>query len=621
MKSTIITIIFLILFKFCFSAVQIQLPEEPWEAIVYMENHYPDSKWEADISIKLFGNYSVSDSLMIENSVRILNELSETVELNITSNDRGNLEVFFLDSTNEEQYKPVIQLSSNESSNYFFYSRFPVIPDSKGNKFNRLFNQAIHLHKVPDEFKQNFLTNIFAHAMYPQFWNNEKYLDRDNGSYKGPISTHMQLNTTGTQPLYNEFSEFDQSIIKAVYAKNYSTLLPIAKKKYSKFRIPSWLSHNSIAVLTFPFILVLFLFAGLFILLYKKLFIRIKNKFLQFNTIAILALPTIGMLLSLFSMFTFLFVEPVTLHFNSKGFLVSILASLIIGLPAVNIFRLIEIATNRKTQHKYLRTLLLFLSTSLIPGGVLLSLAYFAFKKDINNEGIKAMIIIFLVFVFIGIIRALISFFVLKEKELKIENDVKLAHLRELKTKAELNALHSKINPHFLYNSLNSIAGLAKTDTEKTEHMALSLSKLFRYSINKEQSDWSTFEEEIEMVKIYFDIEKVRFDDRFEFTISLPDDLKTIKVPRFIIQPLAENAIKHGISKLTSNGEVNITVCEKGKWIEIMVGDNGPDFPKELAPGFGLQSIYDKLEILFSDRFELHFMNTPNKQILLKLAQ
>jgi len=225
-----------------------------------------------------------------------------------------------------------------------------------------------------------------------------------------------------------------------------------------------------------------------------------------------------------------------------------------------------------------------------------------------------------LFFTIIGVIRALISFFILKEKELKIENEVKLANLRELKSKAELNALHSKINPHFLYNALNSIAGLAKTDAEKTEQMALSLSKLFRYSINKAQSDWSNISDEIEMVRIYLDIEKVRFDDRLEFTIDSPDELKSEKVPRFIIQPLVENAVKHGVSKLVTKGKIAVSVIRNEKWIEITVADNGPDFPRELAPGFGLQSIYDKLEIMYADRFEMHFINTPEKHILIKIA-
>lgn len=149
--------------------------------------------------------------------------------------------------------------------------------------------------------------------------------------------------------------------------------------------------------------------------------------------------------------------------------------------------------------------------------------------------------------------------------------------------------------------------------------MALLLSKLFRYSINKEQSDWSTLAEEMEMVQIYLEFEKVRFDERLVFTIDLPDNLKLVRVPRFMIQPLVENAIKHGISKLVEQGHVAITIRQNERWLEIAVSDNGPDFPAELFPSFGLQGVYDKLEILYPNRFELHFTHAPQKQIMIKL--
>jgi two-component system LytT family sensor kinase len=150
--------------------------------------------------------------------------------------------------------------------------------------------------------------------------------------------------------------------------------------------------------------------------------------------------------------------------------------------------------------------------------------------------------------------------------------------------------------------------------------MSLSLSKLFRYSINKEQSDWSTLAEELKMVNIYLDIEKVRFENRLEFSIDMTDDLKEVEVPRFLIQPLVENAVKHGVSKRVEQGVVKVSVRKSDEWLEISVADNGPDFPDELDPGFGLQSIYDKLEIMYPGGFELHFLKSPDKQILIKLT-
>lgn len=276
-----------------------------------------------------------------------------------------------------------------------------------------------------------------------------------------------------------------------------------------------------------------------------------------------------------------------------------------------------EILIHRNTNRKLLRVGLIFLSTGLIPFCALLS---WFITATPTAKDFEVLSYVFLACMTVAAFRALISYFIFKEKDLILENETKLSRLRELKTKAELAALHSRINPHFLYNSLNSIAGLAHEDANKTEQMALSLSKLFRYSINRDQSDWTTFKEEANMVKIYLDVEKVRFDDRLDYSIEIQKDLEDHRIPRFIIQPLVENAVKHGLSKSIEKGEIKIKVEQEGQKILVSVSDNGPDFPKDLIPGFGIQSIYDKLEILYKGKFELNFINSPNKQVLIKLS-
>lgn len=614
MKPTILTILLLVPVLFGFSNKQGQLPEEPWKAIVEMTKYSPNNRWEDNISVKLLGNFTNQDSIMVVNAIETLNGLTETIKLNLTSEDWGNLKIYFIDSTNRANYQGFFPLQSKDTYRYTFTTKIGT-PENPGLLAH--FEMAFQLLSVPDSAKQNFITNQLAHAMFPVYWQNDEAFKK--GEFEGPASIFLSCTPAEILPYYSELIDFDREVIKAVYSSKYTELLPIAKKQFGKFEFSEWMRNLSHEILVFPIILTIFLLVGLFIFLYRKLFSRIRDKWLQLNAISILALPLLGVLISLYFMTALTLKHPYANHFNYHNFFVGMLLATLLGLPAVNLIRLIETIIHRKTQHKYMKTLLLFLSTSLLPSGTLLSIAYFSFKKDIDDEGIRAMIYIFLVFVFIGIIRALISFFILKEKEIKIETEVKLANLRELKTKAELNALHSKINPHFLYNALNSIAGLAKTDANKTEHMALSLSKLFRYSINKEQSDWSTFEEELEMVRIYLDIEKVRFDERLEFSINLPNELRLVQVPRFLIQPLVENSVKYGISKLTEKGQIQISIVQNGKYTEIGVSDNGPDFPNELIPGFGLQSIHDKLEILYPNRFELHFVHSPNKKILIKL--
>jgi len=117
----------------------------------------------------------------------------------------------------------------------------------------------------------------------------------------------------------------------------------------------------------------------------------------------------------------------------------------------------------------------------------------------------------------------------LKEKELD------LVKMKQLKTEAELQTLQSKINPHFLYNSLNSIAGLVHEDADKAEDMTLKLSRLFRYSINSPRENMATVTEEVEIVNTYLDIEKVRFGDRLSFTMHMDPSLQSNLIPRFLV--------------------------------------------------------------------------------------
>lgn len=140
------------------------------------------------------------------------------------------------------------------------------------------------------------------------------------------------------------------------------------------------------------------------------------------------------------------------------------------------------------------------------------------------------------------------------------EKEVELSRLREAKAEAEVKMLQSQINPHFLYNALNSIASLAHTDADKTEKMALSLSDLFRHSINQKEKKVNTLEDEIYLVRNYLEIEQIRFGDRLKFSIDVEPDLLIVEIPMFILQPLVENTIKHGISKIERQGEIILKV-------------------------------------------------------------
>lgn len=205
----------------------------------------------------------------------------------------------------------------------------------------------------------------------------------------------------------------------------------------------------------------------------------------------------------------------------------------------------------------------------------------------------------------------------LYRSKLKIqEKELQISRLQQQLSQSQLDALSSKINPHFLYNALNSIAGLATSDGIKTRSMAIALSKLFRYNINKEESNYVRIKDELEMVLTYLEIEKIRFGDRLGYHCHIPDALKEELIPRHLLQPLVENAVKHGGS--SAHLEINITLEEDEKGIRICVADNGKPFDQDFSPGYGIKSLYDKLDLLTSGCYEITFENNP-KQVCISI--
>jgi sensor histidine kinase YesM len=276
---------------------------------------------------------------------------------------------------------------------------------------------------------------------------------------------------------------------------------------------------------------------------------------------------------------------------------------------------------NRKQEKKSLGAFILLYNLGLVAGTeisyLLLALIFHVRYNFRNHFGDYRLTLL------IGLVLAVVIYFYrtqqasmnarLREKELD------LVKVMQLKTQAELQTLQSKINPHFLYNALNSIASLVKEDADKAEDMTLKLSRLFRYSVNSPQGNMASVTEEMEIVNTYLSIEKVRFGDRINFTTHINADVAGNLIPRFLIQPLVENALKHGLSDVAGNGELNITITTEGENITITVADNGKPFPAELNMGYGLQSTYDKLNLLYGTNYQLQIINSPQKQIRIEI--
>lgn len=197
------------------------------------------------------------------------------------------------------------------------------------------------------------------------------------------------------------------------------------------------------------------------------------------------------------------------------------------------------------------------------------------------------------------------------------EQEYQLLNLEKLKTTAELDALQARVNPHFLYNSLNSVASLVHDDPEKAEEMILLLSKLFRYTTGRKNSDYfDSIAHELEMVQTYLQVEKVRFGSRLQFNVEVVNaDLNELPVPKFILQPIVENAIKHGIARLAEQGCIRVSIFEREGWLQLCVHDNGPPFPETMEAGYGIRSIQDKLKLLYGDDARLELKNEPFKSV------
>ncbi len=227
---------------------------------------------------------------------------------------------------------------------------------------------------------------------------------------------------------------------------------------------------------------------------------------------------------------------------------------------------------------------------------------------------------------FITVLLAL-SFFVLITiiiyfmKKRRIEE----LQINELKTKSELLALQYKINPHFLFNSLNSISQLVIKKSDDAEKMVQNLSDLLRYTLTFANKDMVPLEDELEAVRQYLEMERIRFQDRLTYTIHAEDEVFKYKIPPMVILPLVENSIKHGVSKLIENGEIYIKLALKQDKLMILVKDNGPQSEFETPvnkyqnTGFGHQSIIDRLKITYAGNFNFD-IKTCDEEYCVKIT-
>lgn len=242
-------------------------------------------------------------------------------------------------------------------------------------------------------------------------------------------------------------------------------------------------------------------------------------------------------------------------------------------------------------------------------GGILISvvwlaLGYFAVISIINDtdmfgdffvKTIKSRFIIGILYYFL-----LTAFYyvVIYYSDFQ-ERTVKETELKNLVTEAELRSLKFQINPHFIFNSLNSMSALTEIDPKKAKQMIIKLADFLRYTLANNDRQQNTLNEELKNIKLYLDIEKIRFDDKFIYVEELHEECGKTEIPSMILQPLFENAIKHAVYETLDAVTIKLTCTRQDDFLKITLCNNFEGESHKKGAGVGLKNIKDRLSLIY----------------------
>jgi sensor histidine kinase YesM len=540
------------------------------------------ARFESNIKVQIKGFYTYEDSLCVRKIITDLKPLIKTVKIDIVSSN-GNLVLEISDSDtsgkifSERNYftkSAIIQLreynfSLSSSMNqevrnkYFYYYLFRGLSKVQQNpNQNTVIALSIFQEKEPEKSSIHTVDKFIIQKLYsPNFY--EQFAFNFYGSKY--------------EYYFYRYENYIKFILKALgLLSGFIILLLLLKNKLTSTKNNSWRSY---------------LKQGLLIINFIFIFNLISNNITSYYWLALVL--------------------------NLKLF-VSVELLLIILLSC-----LYNVENSVSNKSISIRLIVQTISTALCAYLLFISFQYVLtqsspniFKAPWSWSLQLEQIIAIISAVCIRLVFNFVNFKNIQEIRIR---DMELSQLKLLKTKAELQALHSRINPHFLYNSLNSIAALTHINPSKTEQMALALSDFFRYAINHKNEDMIEVSKEVEITETYLQIEKVRFGDDLDYSIEIDDSAEKTLIPRFLIQPLIENAVKHGVSVIQEKGIIKLEVSKQEDHLLVKVFDNGPDFPDSPISGYGLQSLYEKLEILYGESAKITWENKPNKNICVRL--
>jgi two-component system, LytTR family, sensor kinase len=180
------------------------------------------------------------------------------------------------------------------------------------------------------------------------------------------------------------------------------------------------------------------------------------------------------------------------------------------------------------------------------------------------------------------------------------ERSLKESELKNLVAQAELRSLKFQINPHFIFNSLNSMSALTEIDPKKAKEMIIKLADFLRYILATNEREKNKLSEELKNIRLYLDIEKVRFEDKFDYSEELNDECNKAEIPNMILQPLFENVIKHAVYETFDKVHLTLKCSFDEGYLRIQLVNNFDESSKSRkGAGVGLKNISDRLNLIY----------------------